>query len=111
MKVKLIALLLAAGLGVTGIAMTAQAAEAGTRAVNECAHSEKQYVRTDVVESSIWSADRHYVVYKRTYFCPDCKSHVEEYEATYESHEYEQIYYADGRVLSYCTICDYHYFW
>lgn len=111
MKAKLMALLLAAGLGVTGVAMTAQAAEAGMGAVNECAHSGKQYIRTDVVESRIWSADRHYVVYRTTYFCSVCKSHVEEYETTYEPHEYEQIYYDDGSVESYCTVCNYHCNW
>lgn len=111
MKTKLMALLLAVCLGVTGVAATVQAAEIGTEEDNECAHTNKLYERTDVVEAINWGGGRHYVVYRISYFCPDCDKDVENCYATYESHDYEQIYYDDGRVKSYCTICDEYYYW
>lgn len=111
MRTKLMALLLAAGLGVTGVAMTAQAAEAGTRAENECAHSKEFLKRTDVMEAINMNDGRHYVTYRRTYFCPDCGLNEVKWETIYELHDYEQIYYADGSVQSYCTVCDESYYW
>ncbi len=111
MKAKLMAVLLAVGLGVTGVAATAQAAEAGTQAASECEHSKKRYEFTNVKTVINWDGYRHYVEYEITYFCEDCLSDVVECEATYEPHDYEQIYYDDGRVLSYCTVCDDRYYW
>lgn len=111
MKAKLMALLLAAGLGVTGIAMTAQAAEAGMGVVNECAHSGKILKRTDVIAAGNLHNGRHWVTYVETYFCPECLSDVEKSYTTHEPHEYEQIYYDDGRVMSYCIICDDYCYW
>ncbi len=111
MKTKLMAVLLAAGLGVTGIAMTAQAAEAGIRAVNGCAHTDMIFKRKVVVKAINWNGNQHYVEYKITYFCPECTSDIVEGEATYEPHDFEQIYYDDGRVLSYCTVCDESFYW
>lgn len=110
MKAKLMALFLAAGLGVTGIAMTAQAAEVGARAVNACEHD--MFVkRTDVDEAINWGGGRHYVVYRVTYQCRECDYEEVKYEGGYEPHDYEQIYFDDGRVKSYCTVCDESYFW
>lgn len=111
MKAKLMALLLAAGLGVTGVAMTAQAAEAGMGAVNECAHSGKLLKRVDVIVAENLHNGRHSVTYMRTYFCPECQSDVQKAYSTHEPHEYEQIYFDDGRVMSYCIICDDCCFW
>lgn len=111
MKAKLMAVLLAAGLGVTGVAMTAQAAEAGIRAVNGCAHTGEVVVFTEVEEAVNWG-DKHYVEYKYTYYCSDCKSVVLiDEKGTYEPHDYEEIYFDNGNVMSYCTVCDDRFFW
>lgn len=109
MKAKLMALVLAAGLGITGIAATAQAAEA--KALNTCAHTGQIAVFTEILEAVSWGED-HYVERKYTYYCSVCESEISiDYDATYEPHDYEQIYFENGSVMSYCTVCDVRYFW
>ena len=110
MKKKLMAVLLAAGLGVTGIAGTAQAAEEGTQSKNGCAHSQiLKFI--DVEQKSNWGNPGHYVIYKITYTCPDCEMEEVEYENMLEPHDYEQIYFDNGKVMSYCTVCGDHFYW
>lgn len=111
MKAKIMALMMAAGLGMTGIAMTAQAADAGARAASGCAHTGEVVVFTEV-ETAVNCGNQHYVEYKYTYYCSDCKSEIGvDGKGTYEPHDYEQIYFDNGSIMSYCTVCDDRYFW
>lgn len=110
MKAKLMAVLLAVGLGVTGIAGTAQAAEEGTQSKNGCAHS---YVvklsRAEQVTN--WGNPGHYITYRVTYVCTDCELEEIRHENALEPHDYEQVYFDNGKVMSYCTVCDDYFIW
>ena len=109
MKKKLMAFILAAGLGITAI--TAQATEANVNLDIGCVHKHVTVI-TRVKETINWNGNCHYIVYETQYCCPDCRKVIDtEYEATYEPHNYEQIYYDNGAVLSYCTDCDDSFYW
>ncbi len=110
MKAKLMAVLLAVGLGVTGVAATAQAAEAGTQAANACEHSETIEFTSE--EAINYDGNRHYVTYKTEYYCAECGVLVDEtWRGAYEPHDYEQVYLGNGQVLSRCTVCGDSYVW
>lgn len=109
MKTKIMALILAVGLGVTGVAVTAQAAEKA----DTCTHS--LIKREEWLKSAVyWNGDSHKAAYGATYSCVTCGKVleiVEIYEERMEPHDYEQTYFGDGRVMSYCNGCGYYYFW
>lgn len=105
MKAKLMALLLAAGLGVTGVAMTAQAAEAGTRETDECAHD---IIASNVINERAVPYDyrRHALCKTVKYYCSKCDGYEVEIIVGYEDHDYENVYDDLGHmILSYCTAC------
>ncbi len=109
MKTKLMAFILAAGLGIAAITAQAKAAE-GKESENSCAHS--MIVKFTSIENAVnIDGTRHYVEYKITYICVDCEIEVVDYEGGYEPHDYEQIYFDNGKIMSYCTVCDDRYFW
>ncbi len=109
MKRKLMALVLAAGLAAAGTAV--QAAEADTKASNGCSHPE--FIRfTDLKTIVNWDGTRHYLEYEVRHICIECEQLVYSgYEGNYEPHDYEQIYFDNGKVMSYCTVCDDYFFW
>ena len=108
MKAKIIALVLAVGLGMAGIAATAQAA---TEAASECTHPNR--TRGTVIKESrnYYNPTFHQIVYIVKYSCKDCKDTFDVWEEELERHDYEQTYYDDGSVYSRCTGCDDAYFW
>lgn len=102
MKAKIVALVLAAGLGVTGIAATAHAAAANE---NECSHADSEEVGSH--KYGVYANPTHHLIINSVkYFCKDCGKYytVDESEG-YETHDYELHYCNDGTVRSYCTGC------
>lgn len=99
------ALLLAAGLGVTGVAMTAQAAEAGTREANGC--SRDIIASTVTGERAVNYDYKYHALFKTVrYYCSKCKGYEVEILVGYEDHDYENVYDDLGHmILSYCTVC------
>lgn len=105
MKAKLMAVLLAVGLGVTGLAATAQAAENDTRAVNGCEH---EYEKSEpiFIAPSDYNETYHILRYKVYYTCRKCGSQHDEEEIEFEIHDYENVYDDYGHMIfSYCTGC------
>lgn len=109
MKAKFAALALALGMGVTGIAATAQAA--GTEAGRACAHEHCSFTSSET-QRDYYDRQRHILITVEVYHCRDCNEDVSKTMISgYEDHDYEQIYLEDGRGMSYCTGCnDYYYF-
>lgn len=103
------ALILAAGLGITGIAMTTQAAEMGT---NEACPHEHLTLHEYLSSATYHDYRYHYAIYGRNYICDACgEIIVSNTRAAYEDHDFEQIYYHDGKVESVCLDCHYSYYW
>ena len=108
MKAKLMAVLLAVGLGVTGLAATAQAAENDTRAVNGCEH-EYEKLKPIFQGTSDYNEKYHIIYYSVDYLCTKC-GHVDtKDEIEYEIHDYENVYDNYGYMIySYCIVCGAH---
>ena len=110
MKAKLMALILAAGLSITGIAMTTQAAGANT--TDTCKHK-TLYLKEHFEGATYYNGIYNWVTYSKWYYCSNSNCSysilVDSY-GTLELHNYEQIYYRDGRVQSICTDCGDSYF-
>lgn len=103
------ALILAAGLGITGIAMTTQAAETGT---NEACRHETLNLHEYLSSATYYDVRRHIATYGKIYYCSDCPYLLDLGTYTvYEDHDFEQIYYHDGKVESKCLDCHYSYYW
>ena len=103
MKAKLMALLLAVGLGVAGVAATVQAAEVGTHAVTGCAHV---YKKVSVFRGATdYNNMYHKSRYDVTFQCEHCPDYYESYEEVFEIHDYENIYLDNGRIVSICNGC------
>ena len=115
MKTKLVAVLMAVGLGVTGVAMTAQAAGASTANVtsDKCKHETLQYEEW-FSSATYWDPREHISTYKRQYVCtnPNCFYTIQlSDDIRYEWHDYEQTYFHDGKVMSTCLGCHDSYYW
>lgn len=102
--------ILAVGLGAAGIAVTAQAA---TEAASECTHPNRTRGTVISEKRYYYNHQLHQIIYIVQYVCndPNCCKTFTVWEEELERHDYEQIYYDDGRVYSYCTGCDDAYFW
>lgn len=117
MKTKFMAFILAAGLGITGIAVTAQAAEPEPtptptpKPEDPCRHETMQYFE-NFQRAVYYSPTYHISVYLTGYICSNCSYYtmIEEKEY-YEQHDYEQTYYSDGTVKSECLGCHDSYIW
>ena len=105
MKAKLMALLMAVGLGVTGVAATVQAA--GARAeepphVHNIIRSEyrREYASDYNQTYHAWYTVWHHV-------CDGCKGYDVDVLERLEAHDYENFYDNKGNMIySYCTVCD-----
>lgn len=101
------ALILAAGLGITGIAVTAQAA--GTNATDACKHETLHYFE-ERKGSTYYNGMEHVTTYRRGYKCANDKCDYTIMlcdDDRHESHDYELVYYHDGSVLNTCVYCHY----
>lgn len=106
MKAKLMAVLMAVGLGVTGLAATAQAAENDTRAKDDCEHN---FLKSEPVYAgaSDYNESYHMLHYKVNYVCSICRFEDEREELEFEIHDYENMYDNQGHMIfSYCTVCN-----
>ena len=112
MKAKLMALILAAGLGITGIAMTTQAAQAaGANTTDTCKH-ETLYLNETFLNARYHDGTTHWSTYLLTYRCSFCHDTIfTKTEERLEWHDYEQMYFQDGSVRSTCTGCKDSYDW
>lgn len=113
MKTKLMAFILAAGLGITGIAVTAQAQAAGAKAEEPCRHETLHYF-SEFQRAVYYDPTYHISVYFTGYKCSnDSCSYIAmpEEKEYYERHDYEQTYYPDGKVKSECLGCHDSYYW
>ena len=103
MKTKIMALILAVGLGVTGVAVTAQAAE------NEAGCSDSDWyktITTRFVGATFANPDGHFSTYVTETYCSACNKVVEEKtEVKYELHDYEPKYEGNGSAKLVCTAC------
>ncbi len=113
MKTKLMAFILAAGLGITGIAVTAQAQAAGAKAEEPCRHETLHYF-SDFQRAFYYDPTYHISVFLTGYKCSNDRcsymTMVKEIEIS-ERHDYEQTYYPDGKVESKCLGCHDSYYW
>lgn len=101
MKAKLMALMLAVGLGVTGVAVTAQAAERESA----CSHLTEVRI-SEFDHADFCNPEGHYSTYNITIKCGDCGYVKREYtEYKFEWHDYESIFLDNGRVKLECTYC------
>lgn len=110
MKPKLMAFILSAGLGITGIAATAQPATPTPK--KPCRHETLH--RFTGQRAVYYNPTHHLSIYFTGYKCynENCPhTRLFEEEETYESHDYEQTYYPDGTVKSECTGCHDSYYW
>lgn len=106
MKAKIMALILAVGLGTVGIAATAQAA-----AADGCTHPNLTYLYTRNMQTNYYNPQEHLISYEDVYDCSSCQTEVIISCERREPHDYEQVYLEDGRVYTYCTGCgDSYYF-
>ena len=115
MKAKLMALILAAGLGITGIAMTTQAAQAaGANTTAACKHETLHYFES-FIKATYHDPINHTSTYLTGYRCseyPSCSyTAMVKTEERLEWHDYEQTYYHDGSVMSTCLDCHDTYYW
>ncbi len=101
MKAKIMALMMAAGLGMTGIAMTAQAAEA--EHVHEIVGSYIKY--SNAVDHDSMYHIRYNTVH---YLCKGCDGYDVLEEAGYELHDYVDVYENGKIIYTYCTGCGVH---
>lgn len=109
MKTKIMALILAVGLGVTGVAVTAQAAEKA----DTCTHSTEKRVE-NFAGADYWNGNLHMAAYSITIYCGECGVFLRNESGLVERlepHDYEQIYFQDGSVMSYCTGCKDQFYW
>ena len=105
------ALVLAAGLGITGIAATAQAAPAAASTRESCRHETLHYFET-FISATYYDGYNHLSTYRSGYECSECRQKL--YPQNFdriEGHDYEQTYYHDGKVESKCLGCHYSYYW
>ncbi len=95
MKKKILAAVLAMGLGVAGITVTAQAAE---QSVSACEHEWRKIPNTDTVWASA-NSTYHFVYEVTHYSCDYCDELREEYKQIgYEQHDFWGIW---------CHLCGY----
>lgn len=102
MKIKIMALILAVGLGVTGVAVTAQAAE------EEAGCSDPDWFKTIItyfVDATFGNPDGQFSTYRTSTYCSACDTVASKDTIKYESHDYEQKFEDNGRVLLECTAC------
>ena len=104
MKAKLMALLLAVGLGVAGVAATVQAAD--TRSKEEsCVHEIIGIVNTDEFVAD-YNQTYHAWYQKYHVFCNKCDGYDDYVIDRFEAHDYENFYDNKGNMIySYCTVC------
>lgn len=106
MKTKIMALILAVGLGVTGVAVRAHAADGKCTCANPNTTTSVQYEG-----ASYWNGEYHMVYNKIITTCLNC-GYEDAIQAGYlEPHDYEQTYFSDGKVESYCATCGDRYYW
>lgn len=108
MKAKLMALMLAVGLGVTGVAVTAQAS------TEESGCGDPDWYKsttTEFVDADFCNPEGHYSTYVTKTFCSKCNMYVDEITTVkFERHDYEQIFEDNGRVKLVCTACNDSYY-
>lgn len=117
MKRKLMAMILAAGLAAAGTAetaaaeTTAMAQAAGTATVSTCRHQTLNREET-FLRASYYDPANHLSTYLISYRCSECGIvKLTQTEEMFEQHDYEQIYYQDGSVMSTCLGCHDSYYW
>ncbi len=118
MKTKIMTLILAACLGLSGMTVYANGqpdhyccGECDCRCTCGCdgPHKLTEVIIDDHYSEYNGYEHQHITVIK--YMCNKCTYSNTSESVVNEAHDYEQIYYDDGRVLSYCTGCGDSFFW